>query len=211
MAMEASPSHSRSPVSWCSPTPTRANTAPETKMNTAARNAQKKRSLPYPKGCSSSGVRSPSDSETSRNTWFMVSATEWAASASIAGERPIRPAAALATAMAKLAAIAARIVFLLSLCIPAAFRLVSAGTRVGARRGAVAGRLTDVPGCWPAQHPARQQPTGQAGQRGGPGSRRDAEQQRDHRQHHHEGRVVEALDRRAPGAPAGQQAGGRDG
>src|SRR6266542_3418606 len=57
-----------------------------------------------------SQVRSPSDSDTSRNTWFMVSATEWAASASIAAEWPISPAAALAMAMARLAARAARTV-----------------------------------------------------------------------------------------------------
>src|SRR6266542_2680673 len=63
-----------------------------------------------------SQVRSPSDSDTSRNTWFMVSATEWAASASIAAEWPISPAAALAMAMARLAARAARTVLRLSLC-----------------------------------------------------------------------------------------------
>src|SRR6266542_4438757 len=63
-----------------------------------------------------SQVRSPSDSDTSRNTWFMVSATEWAAFVSIAAEWPISPAAALAMAMARLAARAARTVLRLSLC-----------------------------------------------------------------------------------------------
>jgi hypothetical protein len=52
--------------------------------------------------------------ETNRNTWSVVSATEWAASARRALDPDSSPANSLATARVKLAATAMRTVFLLS-------------------------------------------------------------------------------------------------
>src|SRR6266542_4203888 len=151
-----------------------------------------------------SQVRSPSDSDTSRNTWFMVSATEWAASASIAAEWPISPAAALA--MARLAARAARTVLRLSLCtrpVPSARgRPAGPGVRGPLPRAAV--RL-------PPQEQAAEDAADQPGKRGGPGPGGDPEQQRHGAQHHREGAVVEPLDRRARAPARRQQAGGDDG
>src|SRR6266540_1676100 len=153
-----------------------------------------------------SQVRSPSDSDTSRNTWFMVSATEWAASASIAAEWPISPAAALAMAMARLAARAARTVLRLSLCtrpVPSARgRPAGPGVRGPLPRAAV--RL-------PPQEQAAEDAADQPGKRGGPGPGGDPEQQRHGAQHHREGAVVEPLDRRARAPARRQQAGGDDG
>src|SRR5919197_4595540 len=164
------------------------NTAPDTKMNTAASSAQKKRSLPCPKGWSSSGGRSPSCSETSRNTWFMVSAREWAASASIAVEPPISPAASLAAAIDRLAANATQMVRRLSDAIGLAGVLALAGPPAGRRAGGAAD-----------QHAADQARHGPRPRPGGAGRH-----QRGGRQHHQEGGVVEALHRRPP--PAGAQA-----
>src|SRR5438034_809372 len=90
------------------------NNPPDTKMNTAARNDQKNRSLPYPKGWPSSGGRSPSLMESSRNPWSVVSATECAASASSAADPPSTPAIPLATASVRFAPAATSTVFLLS-------------------------------------------------------------------------------------------------
>src|SRR4029453_7052408 len=62
------------------------NPAPSTKIPIAASREQKKRSLPYPEGCLlSAGLRLRRNAAI-RNTWFMVSPTEWAASDSIAEE-----------------------------------------------------------------------------------------------------------------------------
>src|SRR4051812_35342613 len=80
-------------------------------MKTAARNAQKKRSLPWPNGGSGWGRRSASGSETSRKSWLTVSATECAASASMAFDPPIAPTRPLHTAMLAFAARATYTVF----------------------------------------------------------------------------------------------------
>src|SRR6476620_2649843 len=53
-------------------------------------------------------------SETSRNTWFAVSATECAPSARIAAEPEMAPATNLARAISRFAPAATRTVFLLS-------------------------------------------------------------------------------------------------
>src|SRR3954469_8172039 len=66
-------------------------------------NAQKYVSRPSPKGCFSSGGFSPRLSATKRKTSVTVSATECAASDSIADEWLIRPPISLAIAMARLA------------------------------------------------------------------------------------------------------------
>ena len=88
------------------------------KIPTAARKDQKKRSLPWPNGCSASGGRSPSASENSRKIWFIVSAIEWAASANMADEPDTSPAASLATAIDALAPSAMSTVRRAALCPP---------------------------------------------------------------------------------------------
>src|SRR5215207_1821002 len=89
-------------------------TAPETKIPTAASSDQKNRSLPYPNGWVSSAGCRLSRSETSRKSWFVVSATECAPSASIALEPLSSPAVILATAIPRFAASATSTVPVLS-------------------------------------------------------------------------------------------------
>jgi hypothetical protein len=78
--------------------------APERKIISAARNDKKKRSFPCPKGCSASGGRSLNESESFKKTWCKLSATECAASASIALEPVTAPAAPLAAWVVRFAA-----------------------------------------------------------------------------------------------------------
>src|SRR6201995_4330845 len=54
-------------------------------------NVHRNRARPYPNGWSGVGSRSDSEIETSRNPWLVVSATEWAASASSAADPETRP------------------------------------------------------------------------------------------------------------------------
>src|SRR3954466_11647790 len=77
--------------------------APSPKVAREARNAQKYVSRPYPNGCLASGGRLPRLSAMNRKTSVTVSATECAASDSIAEEWLIRPPMNLATAIARLA------------------------------------------------------------------------------------------------------------
>ena len=95
--------------------------APVTKIPTAASSDQKKRSLPYPKGCSESAGFSERLSEVSRKIWLRVSAQEWAASASIELDNVIRPAMVLPMAMIVLADSASSTVPLLSEAMVAAY------------------------------------------------------------------------------------------
>src|ERR1700750_3378798 len=73
--------------------------APPLKVPSAATNVQGKRSRPEPNGGASSGGRSLRPIEISRKVWLVVSASEWAASASIAAEPLIAPAAIFAIAI----------------------------------------------------------------------------------------------------------------
>ena len=84
--------------------------APATNIPTAARNVHRKRCCPCPNGRPSVGARCASEIEASRNSWFVVSATECAASASSAVDPLISPPASFATAMMALAAAAMRTV-----------------------------------------------------------------------------------------------------
>src|SRR3954453_22699759 len=77
--------------------------APSPRVAREARNAQKYVSRPYPNGCLASGGRLPRLSAMNRKTSVTVSATECAASDSIAEEWLIRPPMNLATAIARLA------------------------------------------------------------------------------------------------------------
>src|SRR3954466_3213481 len=83
-------------------------------MPRGAGRAQKNWACPYPNGGSLSPGRADTFRLVSRKTWLSVSATEWAASASIELDPLSRPAAALATAMARLAPSATSTVRLLS-------------------------------------------------------------------------------------------------
>ena len=74
------------------------------KRLTATTKVQKKRSLPWPNGCSSSAGRSARFKPSSSRPWLPVSANECSASASIALLPEITAATALATAIAAFAA-----------------------------------------------------------------------------------------------------------
>jgi hypothetical protein len=73
-------------------------------MATAASIDQKNRSLPYPNGCLASAVRRLRATAASRNSSLKLSATEWAASDSRAGEPLNSPPTTLAVAITKLTA-----------------------------------------------------------------------------------------------------------
>src|SRR4051812_41471652 len=83
-------------------------------MKTAARKDHRKRSCPWPNGCSESGERRLSLIDRSRKTWLVGSASEWAASASIAAEPLATPPAAFASAMNRFAPSATSTVRLVS-------------------------------------------------------------------------------------------------
>src|SRR3954451_8176937 len=67
---------------------------------TATSSPQKKRALPWPNGCPSSGGRSARLRPNSSSAWLPVSAAECSASASIAADPEINAAANLAIAIA---------------------------------------------------------------------------------------------------------------
>jgi hypothetical protein len=73
-----------------------------TKINTAAMSDQKNRTLPYPNGCRRSAGRSECRSAASNSPSVVVSATECAASASMAADPVNNPATAFITAIAAL-------------------------------------------------------------------------------------------------------------
>src|SRR5215470_17945091 len=73
-------------------------------MLIAATSVHRNRCWPWPNGRSSLGSRLDSAIDASRNAWLVVSAIEWAASASSAVEPLIMPPISLATAISALAA-----------------------------------------------------------------------------------------------------------
>src|SRR5690348_2089249 len=81
-------------------------------------NVQRKRTRPYPNGWSGVGSRAASEMETSRKPWLAVSASEWAASASMAAEPLMSPPASLVTVTNKFAASAISTVFRLACAVP---------------------------------------------------------------------------------------------
>src|SRR5919201_3739474 len=83
-----------------------ANTAPARNIPMAAMNVHRNRSWPCPNGRSSLGSRALSPMETSRNAWFVVSASECAASASSAVEPLSSPPPSFATSISALAEMA---------------------------------------------------------------------------------------------------------
>jgi hypothetical protein len=86
------------------------------KMPNAASSDQKYRSWPWPNGWASSAGRSAWRSDVSRNTWLRVSAAEWAASASMALDPLMIPAANLARPTMRFATPAMITVRRVSLC-----------------------------------------------------------------------------------------------
>src|SRR5690606_10759034 len=99
------PLWSSAPVSPKAVTPGQKEKQPPiTKMPSAASRDQKERSLPQPIGRRRSGGRLLRRSAARRNTSLRLSATEWAASESSAGDAATTPPTALATAITRLAA-----------------------------------------------------------------------------------------------------------
>jgi hypothetical protein len=112
--------------------------APPTNVNNAAISAQTKLSLPCPNGCCSSAGLSPRRSATYRKTSVTVSASEWAASDSIAAEPDSMPATSLAAAITRLATPARITVPTLS------SGPFAPGVSVSTSRGSAAARPTGV-------------------------------------------------------------------
>ena len=92
------PDSSLPPSSWRMPS-IPANTAPETKIDTAATNDQKNRSAPYPNGRRRSAGRALRFRASSRSSSLAVSAIEWPVSAAIDAEPDTTAATPLATAI----------------------------------------------------------------------------------------------------------------
>ena len=120
----------------------------------AAMKAHRKRSRPWPSGCTTSAGTPPRRTEIPSKTSFNESAREWPASASKAADPDSRPATSFAAATSRLTASAVRIVRVVSLW--AALRRAALERRGGNAGSTLGFRTTDgrppgstVPGAEP--------------------------------------------------------------